>query len=255
MENRYIDYKYFVDVVQYRLYVMHEHLKSSEQLEIERQTFQCKDPDCGREYTALEAQLLLMPGQFEFRCGHCNDLLFECNNNDRLMHIRSLQQKVGRASECAALSSPPAVSNHFDVRPASSGSVQRPDEQAERDARRALRSTAADRRLRERGPCPAKVSSCLMSSSLVGESSDTCSRASFWSMQQPSERQSRGRTRREQRACHSSGERPTWWSGRQQWTRTGRQPRERREEFAVVPVSIREPGTHDWRLGYSVAEH
>ncbi|GAB9467703.1 hypothetical protein Gpo141_00005040 [Globisporangium polare] len=89
----YIDYKYFVDVVQYRLYVMHEHLKDSEQLEIERQTFQCKDPDCGREYTALEAQLLLMPGQFQFRCGHCNELLFECDNNDRLEKIQNLQRK------------------------------------------------------------------------------------------------------------------------------------------------------------------
>ncbi|RLN91690.1 hypothetical protein BBJ28_00022731 [Nothophytophthora sp. Chile5] len=89
----YIDYKYFVDVVQYRLYVMHEHLKDSEQLEIERQTFQCKDPDCGREYTALEAQLLLMPGQFQFRCGHCNELLLECDNNDRLTRIQGLQRK------------------------------------------------------------------------------------------------------------------------------------------------------------------
>lgn len=77
MEFRYIDYKYFVDVVQYRLYVMHEHLKDNEQLELERQTFQCKDPDCGREYTALEAQLLLMPGQYQFRCGHCNEPLLE----------------------------------------------------------------------------------------------------------------------------------------------------------------------------------
>lgn len=92
--SRYIDYKYFVDVVQYRLYVMHEHLKDSEQLEIERQTFQCKDPDCGREYTALEAQLLLMPGQFQFRCGHCNEPLLECDNNDRLVRIQSLQRKV-----------------------------------------------------------------------------------------------------------------------------------------------------------------
>ncbi|TYZ57658.1 hypothetical protein PybrP1_012511 [[Pythium] brassicae (nom. inval.)] len=91
----YIDYKYFVDVVQYRLYVMHEHLKDSEQLEIERQTFQCKDPDCGREYTALEAQLLLMPGQFQFRCGHCNEPLLECDNNDRLVRIQSLQRKGG----------------------------------------------------------------------------------------------------------------------------------------------------------------
>ncbi|GLE07681.1 hypothetical protein PINS_up018284 [Pythium insidiosum] len=73
----YIDYKYFVEVVQYRLYVMQEHLKENEKLEIERQTYQCKDPDCGREYTALEAQLLLMPGQFQFRCGHCNELLLE----------------------------------------------------------------------------------------------------------------------------------------------------------------------------------
>ncbi|KAF1332129.1 Transcription factor iie, partial [Globisporangium splendens] len=89
----YIDYKYFVDVVQYRLYVMHEHLKDSEQLEIERQTFQCKDPDCGREYTALEAQLLLMPGQFQFRCGHCNEPLLECDNNDRLEKIQNLQRK------------------------------------------------------------------------------------------------------------------------------------------------------------------
>lgn len=96
---RYIDYKYFVDVVQYRLYVMHEHLKDSEQLEIERQTFQCKDPDCGREYTALEAQLLLMPGQFKFRCGHCNELLFECDNNDRLEKIQNLQRKVRSFSQ------------------------------------------------------------------------------------------------------------------------------------------------------------
>ncbi|KAF4321191.1 hypothetical protein JM18_004731 [Phytophthora kernoviae] len=89
----YIDYKYFVDVVQYRLYLMHEHLKDSEQLEIERQTFMCNDPDCGREYTALEAQLLLMPGQFQFRCGHCNELLLECDNNDRLIRIQNLQRK------------------------------------------------------------------------------------------------------------------------------------------------------------------
>ncbi|CAI5734799.1 unnamed protein product [Peronospora destructor] len=89
----YIDYKYFVDVVQYRLYLMHEHLKDSEQLEIERQTFQCSDPECGREYTALEAQLLLMPGQFQFRCGHCNELLLECDNNDRLERIQNLQRK------------------------------------------------------------------------------------------------------------------------------------------------------------------
>ncbi|UIZ24302.1 hypothetical protein KXD40_008515 [Peronospora effusa] len=89
----YIDYKYFVDVVQYRLYMMHEHLKDSEQLEIERQTFQCSDPECGREYTALEAQLLLMPGQFQFRCGHCNELLLECDNNDRLERIQNLQHK------------------------------------------------------------------------------------------------------------------------------------------------------------------
>ncbi|KAE9348696.1 hypothetical protein PF008_g7227 [Phytophthora fragariae] len=89
----YIDYKYFVDVVQYRLYLMHEHLKDSEQLEIERQTFQCSDPECGREYTALEAQLLLMPGQYQFRCGHCNELLLECDNNDRLQRIQDLQRK------------------------------------------------------------------------------------------------------------------------------------------------------------------
>ncbi|CAH0474186.1 unnamed protein product [Peronospora belbahrii] len=89
----YIDYKYFVDVVQYRLYLMHEHLKDIEQLEIERQTFQCSDPECGREYTALEAQLLLMPGQFQFRCGHCNELLLECDNNDRLQRIQNLQRK------------------------------------------------------------------------------------------------------------------------------------------------------------------
>jgi transcription initiation factor TFIIE subunit alpha len=89
----YIDYKYFVDVVQYRLYLMHEHLKDSEQLEIERQTFQCSDPECGREYTALEAQLLLMPGQYQFRCGHCNELLLECDNNDRLQRIQNLQRK------------------------------------------------------------------------------------------------------------------------------------------------------------------
>ncbi|KAI9912640.1 hypothetical protein PsorP6_006492 [Peronosclerospora sorghi] len=89
----YIDYKYFVDVVQYRLYLMHEHLKDSEQLEIERQTFQCSDPECGREYTALEAQLLLLPGQYQFRCGHCNELLLECDNNDRLLRIQSLQRK------------------------------------------------------------------------------------------------------------------------------------------------------------------
>lgn len=63
--------------MQYRLYVMHERLKENEQLEIERQTFQCKDPDCGREYTALEAQLLLMPGQYQFRCGHCGEILNE----------------------------------------------------------------------------------------------------------------------------------------------------------------------------------
>ncbi|CAI5741533.1 unnamed protein product [Hyaloperonospora brassicae] len=89
----YIDYKHFVDVVQYRLYLMHEHLKDSEQLELERQTFQCSDPECGREYTALEAQLLLMPGQFQFRCGHCNELLLECDNNDRLLRIQNLQRK------------------------------------------------------------------------------------------------------------------------------------------------------------------
>ncbi|TDH70098.1 hypothetical protein CCR75_008218 [Bremia lactucae] len=89
----YIDYKYFVDVIQYRLYVMHEHLKDSEQLEIERQTFQCSDPECGREYTALEAQLLLLPGQYQFRCGHCNAILLECDNNDRLVRIQSLQRK------------------------------------------------------------------------------------------------------------------------------------------------------------------
>lgn len=73
----YIDYKYFVDVVQFRLYLMHEQLKDSEQLEIERQTFQCKNPDCGREYTALEVQRLLMPGQYQFHCGHCNEPLVE----------------------------------------------------------------------------------------------------------------------------------------------------------------------------------
>jgi transcription initiation factor IIE alpha subunit len=73
----YIDYKYFVDVVQYRLYLMHEQLKDSEQLEIERQTFQCKNSDCGREYTALEVQRLLMPGQYQFHCGHCNEPLVE----------------------------------------------------------------------------------------------------------------------------------------------------------------------------------
>lgn len=78
----YIDYKYFVDVVQYRLYLMHEQLKDSEQLEIERQTFQCKDPDCGREYTALEVQRLLMPGQFQFHCGHCNEPLVEVRGQD-----------------------------------------------------------------------------------------------------------------------------------------------------------------------------
>ncbi|KAL0587463.1 hypothetical protein ABG067_002759 [Albugo candida] len=93
MSYWYIDYKYFVDVVQYRLYVMHERLKENEQLEIERQTFQCKDPDCGREYTALEAQLLLMPGQYQFRCGHCGEILNECDNNDRLEKIQNLQRK------------------------------------------------------------------------------------------------------------------------------------------------------------------
>nr|CCA18100.1 conserved hypothetical protein [Albugo laibachii Nc14] len=93
MSYWYIDYKYFVDVVQYRLYVMHERLKENEQLEIERQTFQCRDPDCGREYTALEAQLLLMPGQYQFRCGHCGEILNECDNNDRLEKIQNLQRK------------------------------------------------------------------------------------------------------------------------------------------------------------------
>lgn len=73
----YIDYKYFVEVVQYRLYIMQEQLKEGEKLEIESQKYQCKDPDCGREYTALEAQLLLMPGQYHFRCGHCNEVLLE----------------------------------------------------------------------------------------------------------------------------------------------------------------------------------
>lgn len=93
-----------MDVVQYRLYVMHEHLKDSEQLEIERQTFQCKDPDCGREYTALEAQLLLMPGQFQFRCGHCNEPLLECDNNDRLEKIQNLQRKVRQVPSTASAS-------------------------------------------------------------------------------------------------------------------------------------------------------
>jgi transcription initiation factor TFIIE subunit alpha len=73
----YIDYKYFVEVVQYRLYIMQEQLKEGEKLEIESQKYQCKNPDCGREYTALEAQLLLMPGQYHFRCGHCNEVLLE----------------------------------------------------------------------------------------------------------------------------------------------------------------------------------
>jgi transcription initiation factor TFIIE subunit alpha len=90
----YIDYKYFVEVVQYRLYIMQEHLKESEKLEIERQTYQCKNPDCGREYTALEAQRLLMPGQHHFHCGHCNEVLLECDNNDRLAKIQNLQRKV-----------------------------------------------------------------------------------------------------------------------------------------------------------------
>ncbi|TMW55182.1 hypothetical protein Poli38472_013944 [Pythium oligandrum] len=90
----YIDYKYFVEVVQYRLYVMQEHLKENEKLEIERQTYQCKNSDCGREYTALEVQRLLMPGQFQFRCGHCNEVLLECDNNDRLEKIQALDRKL-----------------------------------------------------------------------------------------------------------------------------------------------------------------
>ncbi len=75
--NRYIDYKHFVDVVKYRLFLMSNYLRESEQLEIERQTFRCSNDDCGREYTALEAQLLLTPGVYEFHCGHCNSKLVE----------------------------------------------------------------------------------------------------------------------------------------------------------------------------------
>ena len=56
---------------------MKAYLKESEQLELERQTFRCGNPDCEREYTALEAQLLLMPGQYIFHCGHCNEVLKE----------------------------------------------------------------------------------------------------------------------------------------------------------------------------------
>ncbi|KAF1786096.1 TFIIEalpha/SarR/Rpc3 HTH domain [Phytophthora cactorum] len=70
----YIDYKYFVDVVQYRLYLMHEHLKDSEQLKSSD-----KHSNAGPRY--------------QFRCGHCNELLLECDNNDRLLRIQNLQRK------------------------------------------------------------------------------------------------------------------------------------------------------------------
>ncbi|EQC37268.1 hypothetical protein SDRG_05492 [Saprolegnia diclina VS20] len=89
----YIDYKHFVNVVRYRLYIIAHHLKESEQLEIERQTFRCSNDDCGREYTALEAQLLLTPDVYEFHCGHCNFKLVECDNNEKLQTIKGLLAK------------------------------------------------------------------------------------------------------------------------------------------------------------------
>ncbi|RLO01565.1 hypothetical protein DYB28_015529, partial [Aphanomyces astaci] len=73
----YIDYKYFVDVVRYRLYLIRTYLMEAESLEIERQTYRCDNDDCGREYTALEAQKLLTPEIHEFFCGHCNSKLLE----------------------------------------------------------------------------------------------------------------------------------------------------------------------------------
>ncbi|RHZ05747.1 hypothetical protein DYB26_003276, partial [Aphanomyces astaci] len=74
---QYIDYKYFVDVVRYRLYLIRTYLMEAESLEIERQTYRCDNDDCGREYTALEAQKLLTPEIHEFFCGHCNSKLLE----------------------------------------------------------------------------------------------------------------------------------------------------------------------------------
>ena len=73
----YIDYKYFVDVVKYRLYKMSEFLKEREQMEMVRQIYLCSNASCGREYTALEAQRLNTPRQYEFLCGHCGEPLLE----------------------------------------------------------------------------------------------------------------------------------------------------------------------------------
>ncbi|ETV83494.1 hypothetical protein, variant 1 [Aphanomyces astaci] len=99
----YIDYKYFVDVVRYRLYLIRTYLMEAESLEIERQTYRCDNDDCGREYTALEAQKLLTPEIHEFFCGHCNSKLLECDNNERLQSAQSLLKKytaqVNRAED------------------------------------------------------------------------------------------------------------------------------------------------------------
>ncbi|RHY33760.1 hypothetical protein DYB32_001438 [Aphanomyces invadans] len=91
--SRYIDYKYFVDVVRYRLYLIRTYLTEAESLEIERQTYRCDNDDCGREYTALEAQKLVTAEIHEFYCGHCNSKLIECDNNERLQSAQSLLKK------------------------------------------------------------------------------------------------------------------------------------------------------------------
>ncbi|OQR82225.1 hypothetical protein THRCLA_11035, partial [Thraustotheca clavata] len=93
VEYWYIDFKHFYNVVRYRLFVMDKQLREDEQREIERQTFRCSNDDCGREYTALEAQLLLTPDVYEFHCGHCNSKLVECDNNETLEKIKTRLSK------------------------------------------------------------------------------------------------------------------------------------------------------------------
>ena len=77
-----------------------------------RQVYQCSNSMCSRQvhefiqvqkqiityltlqYTALEAQRLIEPGQHEFLCGHCNEALKELNNNEALEAVQLLQKKV-----------------------------------------------------------------------------------------------------------------------------------------------------------------
>ena len=65
-----------------------------------RQAYLCSNASCGREYTALEAQRLIVPGQYEFHCGHCGEPLLECNNNEALHAIQLLQKKVRQLNVC-----------------------------------------------------------------------------------------------------------------------------------------------------------